>query len=60
MLSIKFPDITLEKYIVSSGEKLEGLSSNSVDVVVTTTVLCSVNNARKVLREIRRVLVPVS
>ncbi|XP_035707350.1 methyltransferase-like protein 7A isoform X2 [Folsomia candida] len=54
----KFPDINLEKFIVSSGENLKGVASNSVDVVVTTTVLCSVENVKSVLREIRRVLVP--
>jgi ubiquinone/menaquinone biosynthesis C-methylase UbiE len=49
----------LEKFIISSGEKLQGVPSNSVDIVVATMVLCSVENARNVLREIRRVLVPV-
>lgn len=56
---MQFPDINLEKFIVSSGENLKGVASNSVDVVVTTTVLCSVENVKSVLREIRRVLVPV-
>jgi ubiquinone/menaquinone biosynthesis C-methylase UbiE len=56
----KFPDITLEKYIISSAENLRGVVSNSCDIVVTTGVLCSVDNVRNVLREIRRVLVPVN
>lgn len=55
----KFPDINLERFIVSSGERLRGVVSCSVDVVVTTTVLCCVENVPKVLKEIRRVLVPV-
>jgi ubiquinone/menaquinone biosynthesis C-methylase UbiE len=39
---------------------MKAVSSCSVDVVVTTAVLCSVENVAKVLGEIRRVLVPVS
>ena len=58
--SDKFPDITLEKFVVSPGERLRGIPTCSVDVVVTTTVLCCVENVPKVLKEIRRVLVPVS
>jgi len=54
----KFPDIVLEKFVLSAGEKLKSIPSNSVDVVVTTAVLCSVDDVRSVLRETRRVLVP--
>lgn len=55
----RFPDINLEKFVVSPGERLRGIPTNSVDVVVTTTVLCCVENVAKVLKEIKRVLVPV-
>ncbi|ODM91866.1 Methyltransferase-like protein 7A [Orchesella cincta] len=54
----KFPDINLERYIVSPAERIRGIASSTVDVVVTTTVLCCVENVPKVLKEIRRVLVP--
>lgn len=56
----KFPDINLEKFVRSPGERFRGVPTCSVDVVVTTTVLCCVENVPKVLKEIRRVLVPVS
>lgn len=36
------------------------VESNSVDVVVSTFVFCSINNTKKVLQQILRVLVPVS
>lgn len=36
------------------------IPDGSVDVVVVTLVLCSVNSIDKVLREILRVLTPVS
>jgi len=54
----KFPDVNLEKFVISSGEHLRGVPTNSVDVLVTTTVLCSVEHVHLVLKEIRRVLVP--
>lgn len=39
---------------------MTGIPDHSVDVVVSTLVLCSVPNLQKVFKEIRRVLVPVS
>jgi len=54
----KFPDIFLEKYLPTRAENLEAVESNSVDVVVTTIVLCSVIDVRRSLEEIHRVLVP--
>lgn len=54
----KFPNIHSEGIIVTTGDKMEMISDNSVDVVVMTLVLCSVDNIDEVLREILRVLAP--
>ncbi|XP_068248932.1 thiol S-methyltransferase TMT1A-like isoform X1 [Palaemon carinicauda] len=54
----KFPNIQSEEIIVSTGEEMYMVPSNSVDVVVVTLVFCSVTNAQKVLKQILRVLVP--
>ena len=43
-----------------TGEDIDMVKSNSVDVVVTTLVLCSVTDTAKVISQIKRVLVPVS
>ncbi|KAF7652913.1 hypothetical protein LDENG_00090700 [Lucifuga dentata] len=48
--------LTYEEFIVVSGEDMEGVEDESVDVVVCTLVLCSVNNVQSVLQEARRVL----
>lgn len=39
---------------------MDMVKSSSVDVVVTTAVLCSVTDMAKVMSQIKRVLVPVS
>lgn len=44
----------------SLGDEMGMIPDGSVDVVVVTLVLCSVNSIDKVLREILRVLTPVS
>jgi len=54
----RFPDIFLENYLVTRAENLRIIPSNSVDVVVTTIVLCSVIDPERALQEIQRVLVP--
>jgi ubiquinone/menaquinone biosynthesis C-methylase UbiE len=54
----KFPDIFLEKFIQCTGENMQEVESESVDAVVTTLVLCSVEDIQQVLREVQRVLVP--
>ena len=41
------------------GENMEGIQDASVDVVIGTTVFCQVKDMKKVLSEIKRVLVPV-
>ncbi|XP_037031616.1 methyltransferase-like protein 7A [Bradysia coprophila] len=54
----KHPEITLEKFVHERAENMASIPSNSIDVVVTSNVHCSVDNSQKVLKEIRRVLVP--
>lgn len=51
-----FPEVKLERLVVSGGEKLVGTANESVDVVVTTLVLCSVTDVKAVLNEVKRVL----
>ncbi|KAM7005726.1 thiol S-methyltransferase TMT1A-like [Tautogolabrus adspersus] len=50
--------LTYDKFIVARGEDMKEVKDESVDVVVCTLVLCSVNNALQVLHEVRRVLKP--
>ncbi|KAI4827629.1 hypothetical protein KUCAC02_031012 [Chaenocephalus aceratus] len=45
-------------FVVASGEDMGAIESESVDVVVCTLVLCSVNNIPKTLQETRRMLRP--
>lgn len=52
--------LTYDEFIIISGEDMKGVEDESVDVVVCTLVLCSVRNVPQVLREVRRVLKPVS
>ncbi|XP_074489502.1 thiol S-methyltransferase TMT1B-like [Sebastes fasciatus] len=48
--------LTYDTFMVVSGEDMEGVKDESVDVVVCTLVLCSVNNVQRVLQEVRRIL----
>uniref|UniRef100_A0A8C1TI10 Methyltransferase like 7A n=1 Tax=Cyprinus carpio TaxID=7962 RepID=A0A8C1TI10_CYPCA len=52
--------LVYDSFIVASGENLKAVEDNSVDVVVCTLVLCSVEDTPKVLQEAKRVLRPVS
>lgn len=52
--------LVYDSFIVASGENLQAVEENSVDVVVCTLVLCSVKDTPKVLQEAKRVLRPVS
>ncbi|XP_032029370.1 thiol S-methyltransferase TMT1B [Hylobates moloch] len=47
-----------ERFVVAPGEDMKQLADGSMDVVVCTLVLCSVQSPRKVLQEVRRVLRP--
>lgn len=54
----KFPNINSQEILVTTGEEMTGVADNSVDVVVMTTVLCSVGDAEKIMKQILRVLAP--
>ncbi|XP_006886548.1 PREDICTED: methyltransferase-like protein 7A-like [Elephantulus edwardii] len=50
--------LQFERFVVAAGENMHQVADNSVDVVVCTLVLCSVQNQEKILREVYRVLRP--
>ncbi len=52
--------LTYERFVVASGEDMGSVEDESVDVVVCTLVLCSVNSVPQTLREAHRILRPVS
>lgn len=54
----KFPHIIYEKTIISVAENMKDVEDNSMDVVVSTYVLCSVTSVQDVLKEVKRVLKP--
>ncbi|GAB6023486.1 hypothetical protein CHUAL_008264 [Chamberlinius hualienensis] len=54
----RYPTIRMEKLIHGFGEDMSAIKDNSVDAVVATYVLCSVESVDKVLQEIHRVLAP--
>jgi len=54
------PEIEISQFHVASAENMRDVTSNSVDAVVSTKVLCSVADVDKCLQEILRVLKPVS
>jgi len=54
----KFSNIKSEEIIVGFGEDMNMVEDNSIDAVVITLVLCSVKGVKKVLEEVKRVLVP--
>lgn len=53
-----YPHVDLCEYAVCPAENMKGIESQSVDCVLSTIVLCSVNDQVQVLKEIRRVLKP--
>ncbi len=52
------PDLKIEKLIVEKAENMISVESNSIDLIVHTFILCSVDNQKMVLNEIYRVLKP--
>jgi len=56
----QFPNITIKKVITGFAEDLTEIEDNSVATVVCTLTLCSVQDVGAVLREVKRVLKPVS
>ncbi|GAB0201456.1 methyltransferase-like protein 7A [Grus japonensis] len=49
-----------EQFLVAAGEDLRQVPSGSVDAVICTLVLCSVHSVNDTLKEVLRVLRPVS
>ncbi|XP_005924963.1 methyltransferase-like protein 7A [Haplochromis burtoni] len=47
-----------ERFVVASGEDLRAVEDDSIDVVVCTLVLCSVDDVSQTLREAHRILRP--
>ena len=52
------PEVKIAAFLVSSAERMREVESGSVDAVVSTLVLCSVDNLGQCLKEIIRVLKP--
>ncbi|XP_035112675.2 thiol S-methyltransferase TMT1A isoform X3 [Callithrix jacchus] len=48
--------LQFERFVVAAGENMHQVADGSMDVVVCTLVLCSVENQEQILREVRRVL----
>ena len=54
----QYPYLQVVKTLTAYAEDLSMVEDNSVDVVVSTLVLCSVEDVGKSLKEIRRILIP--
>jgi len=54
----KHPNLKISTFLDSPAENLSAVDSESVDVVVSTIVLCSVTDVSQCLREIIRILKP--
>ncbi|CAL1265625.1 unnamed protein product [Larinioides sclopetarius] len=54
----KYPQIAYKKTVTAMAENMETIEDASMDVVVCTFVLCSVQNIQEVLSEVKRVLRP--
>lgn len=52
------PNVTLKQYVEGGAEDMAMVTSESIDCVLSTIVLCSVQDQTKVLAEVRRVLKP--
>ena len=61
----KYPTVKMEKFVLGQAEDMKGVADNSIHsgdiiVVVSTLVLCSVDNVKHTLKKVQRVLAPVS
>ncbi|XP_010879591.1 methyltransferase-like protein 7A [Esox lucius] len=50
--------ITFESFVVAAAEDMGAMKDNSMDVIVSTLVLCSVDDTPRTLREAHRILRP--
>ncbi|XP_046402079.1 methyltransferase-like protein 7A [Ischnura elegans] len=53
----KYPHVNTENFIVAPAEDMSAIEDDSIDVVVCTLLLCSADNVKRILQEIKRVLV---
>ncbi|XP_019646890.1 PREDICTED: uncharacterized protein LOC109487350 [Branchiostoma belcheri] len=58
--SDKYPDVKVTKFIVAGAEDMSAVAEGSVDAVVCTLVLCSVQDMDASIREVKRVLKPLT
>jgi len=56
---IKYPDVKMDNFVVGFAEDMKEIEDGSIDIVVSTMVLCSVRSIQNALKEIQRVLAPV-
>ena len=49
----------MERFVVGFAEDMKDIEDGSIDIVVSTMVLCSVRSVPGALKEIHRVLAPV-
>ncbi|GIY29332.1 methyltransferase-like protein 7B [Caerostris darwini] len=54
----KFSHVTYKKTVCAMAENMEVIEDSSMDVVISTFVLCSVEDIEAVIREVKRVLKP--
>jgi ubiquinone/menaquinone biosynthesis C-methylase UbiE len=54
------PHIVMKRFVVGFAEDMKEVENNSIDIVVSTMVLCSVRSIQKTLNEVQRVLAPVN
>lgn len=52
-----FPNVEVERFVLGQAEDMTSIPSDSVDCVVSTLVLCSVEDMALAIREIKRILV---
>lgn len=56
----KYPALKMERFVVAKAEDMKDIEDNSIDVVVSTLVLCSVDSVEQTLKEVHRIIAPVS
>ncbi|GBN60266.1 Methyltransferase-like protein 7B [Araneus ventricosus] len=56
----KFPHISYQRTVIQPAENMSDIADSSLDVVVSTYLHCSCDDSLAVLKEVERVLKPVS
>lgn len=54
----KYPSLKMERFVLGKAEDMKDIEDGSMDIVVSTLVMCSVQSVEKSLKEIQRVLAP--